>query len=268
MDLGLKGKVAVVTGADGGLGLAIATGFASEGARVALVSRTTEKGNAAACEIRGSVRGADAEAFAADLTYGPAVEGLAEAVREHFGVVQILVNAAGGVAEFATFDELDDDAWTKGLDLNLMTAVRTIRAFLPDMRARQWGRIINIASEDGIQPYSAVPHYSAAKAGLLALSKSLSKHLAKDGILVNAVSPAFVMTPLVKRMLDGEAEKLGVDFDTAKQRFLDEKRPHIELKRPGEPDEIAAAVLFLASERASFVLGANLRVDGGSVPSI
>ena len=268
MDLGLKGKVAVVTGADGGLGRAIATGFAREGARVALVSRTAEKGEAAACELRGSVHGADVEVFSADLTYGPAVKALAQAVREQFGVVQILVNAAGGVSEFATFDELEDDAWTESLDLNLLTAVRTTRAFLPDMRERRWGRIINIASEDGIQPYAAVPHYSAAKAGLLALTKGLSKHLAKDGILVNAVSPAFVMTPLVKRMLDGEAEKLGADFEEAKQRFLDEKRPHIELKRPGEPDEIAAAVLFLASERASFILGANLRVDGGSVPSI
>ena len=268
MDLGLKGKVAVVTGADGGLGKAIATGFALEKARVALVSKTADKGNAAAAELRDRVRDADVEAFAADLSYGPAVAGLAQAVREHFGGVQILVNAAGGVSDFATFDEVDDDAWTKGLDLNLMTAVRTIRAFLPDMRARQWGRIINISSEDGVQPYPEVPHYSAAKAGLLALTKGLSKYLAKDGILVNAVSPAFVMTPLVKRMLEEEAKKRETDFEGAKQHFLAEKRPHIELKRPGEPDEIAAAVLFLASEAASYILGTNLRVDGGSIPSI
>ena len=243
-------------------------GFAKEGASVALASKSTDKGNAAASELRSAVRGADVEAFAVDLTYGPAVEGLAQAVHERFGPVQILVNAAGGVIKFATFDEIDDDEWIKQIDLNLLSAVRTIRAFLPDMRKLQWGRIINIASEDGIQPFAEVPHYSASKAGMLALTKSLSKYLAKDGILVNSVSPAFVMTPLVKRMLEGEAEKHGIDFEEAKKRFLAEKRPHIELKRPGEPEEIAAAVLFLASEAASFIIGTNLRVDGGSVPSI
>lgn len=268
MDLGLKGKVAVVTGADGGIGKAIAAAFAAEGASVALVGKTPEKIEAATHEVDSAVRGAALAPFAADLTYGPAVDGLGAAVRERFGTVQILVNAAGGVADFASFDELTDDDWIKGLDLNLMTAVRAIRVFLPDMRERRWGRIINIASEDGIQPYATVPHYSAAKAGLLALTKSLSKLVAKDGILVNAVSPAFVMTPLVHRMLEQEAKRDDIEFEQAKRRFLDEKRPHIELKRPGEPKEIAAAVLFLASEKASFILGANLRVDGGSVPSM
>jgi 3-oxoacyl-[acyl-carrier protein] reductase len=136
------------------------------------------------------------------------------------------------------------------------------------MQRIKWGRIINITSESGVQPDAEMPHYNASKGALLVLSKSLSKTYAHDNILVNSVSPAFIRTPLVMDMMKKEAEGKGVSIEEAIKGFLQEKRPHIELKRPGEVQEVAAVVAFLASEAASFITGANYRVDGGSVASI
>lgn len=263
MDLGLKDKVALVTGSTSGIGKAIAEGLAAEGAKVAITGKDQAKAKATAKAIGGEEVG-----FAADVTSAGSVQTLVDDVVAKFGTIHVLVNVAGGVTKFCSFDDATDDDWLKDFELNVMSAVRVTRAVLPHMRRQRWGRIVNIASEDGIQPYPDVPSYATGKAAILALTKSLSKLCAKDGILVNTVSPAFVMTPLVKRMLAERAKKEGVGFDEAKDKFLAEQRPHIELKRPGEPHEIAAAVAFLASEQASFILGENLRVDGGSVPSI
>lgn len=262
MDLGLKDKVAIVTGGTGGIGRAIAETLAQEGARVAVLGRKAEEADKVAAEIRGAM------GVAADLTREADAEAAIDTVVKRLGTVHVLVNVAGGVSKFGSFDDIADADWQKDLDLNLLSAVRMTRAVLPAMRGQKWGRIINVASEDGIQPYPDVPNYACAKAALLALTKSLSKLLAKDGILVNTVSPAFIMTPLVERMLTEKADEDGSDFDGALKSFLSEKRPHIELERPGRPEEVAAAVAFLASEQASFILGANLRVDGGSVPTI
>lgn len=262
MDYGLKDKVAIVTGGTGGIGKTIAETLAAEGARVAIVGRKQDEADKAAAEIE------EAIGVAADLTQEKDAQAAVDTVMKRLGAVHVLVNVAGGVAKFGSFDDLTDEDWQKDLDLNLMSAVRMVRAVLPAMRAQRWGRIVNVASEDGIQPYADVPNYACAKAGLLALTKSLSKLLAMDGILVNAVSPAFIMTPLVERMLKEKADEDGTDFDAAVKNFLAEKRPHIEMKRPGEAYEVAAAVAFLASEQASFIVGANLRVDGGSVPTI
>ncbi len=262
MDYGLKDKVAVVTGGTGGIGAAIAEALAAEGARVAIVGRNQDEADKAAAKIEAAI------GIAADLTREEDAQAAIDKVMKRLGGVHALVNVAGGVTKFGSFDDLSDEDWRKDLDLNLMSAVRMVRAVLPAMRAQRWGRIISVASEDGIQPYPDVPNYACAKAALLALSKSLSKLLAMDGILVNTVSPAFVMTPLVERMLKEKAEEDSTDCDEAVKRFLSEKRPHIELKRPGRPEEVAAAVAFLASEQASFILGANLRVDGGSVPAV
>jgi len=136
------------------------------------------------------------------------------------------------------------------------------------MQRRHWGRIINIASESGIQPDAEMPHYNASKGALLVLTKSLSKAYAADNILVNSVSPAFIRTPLVMEMMRKAADNEGISVQEAIDAFLRQKRPHIELKRPGEEAEVAAVVTFLASEAASFVTGANYRVDGGSVASV
>jgi 3-oxoacyl-[acyl-carrier protein] reductase len=142
------------------------------------------------------------------------------------------------------------------------------RAFIPAMQKQRWGRIIHLSSESGLQPDAEMPHYSTTKAALLNLAKSMSKAFARDNILVNAVSPAFIMSPMVRGMIEQIAGQMKTSFDGAVASFLSANRPHIELKRPGEPAEVAAAVLFLASVAAGFITGTNLRVDGGSVASL
>ena len=168
----------------------------------------------------------------------------------------------------APFGTLTDDDWLQVLNLNVLSAVRATRAVLPYMQKQKWGRIINISSESGTQPDAFMPHYNASKAALNNLTKSLSKAYAADGILVNTVSPAFIMSPLVSELLQKMAKEQSQTPEQVTAQFLANNRPHIELKRPGESEEVASAVVFLASEQASFITGTNLRVDGGSVASI
>jgi 3-oxoacyl-[acyl-carrier protein] reductase len=266
MKLGLKEKVVLVTGASKGIGKAIAVAFAAEGSRVVLNARNQQELEQAVQEIRQS--GGYALALAADVMSASEVQRLAQQTVERFGTVHVLVNNAGGAGGFASFEELSDEDWINIFNLNVLSAVRMTRALLPFMKQQKWGRIINIASESGIQPDPFMPHYNAAKAAVINLTKSLSKAYASDGILVNTVSPAFIKTPLVEQLLAAQAQEQGVTPQKAEQAFLRQNRPHIELGRPGTPEEVASAVVFLASEAASFITGANLRVDGGSVASI
>jgi 3-oxoacyl-[acyl-carrier protein] reductase len=266
MNLGLQEKVVLVTGASKGLGKAIAEAFAAEGSRMALTARNQGELEQIVQEIQ--QRGGQAIALAADLTNANAVNPLVAETIAHFGTVHVLVNNAGSIGRFAAFEELSDDDWENLFNINLLSAVRITRAVLPAMRKQHWGRIINMASESGIQPDPQMPHYNASKAAMINLTKSLSKAYAKDGILVNTVSPAFIKTPLVERMLADLAKAKRITVQQAEEEFLRLNRPHIELGRAGTPEEVAAAVVFLASEAASFITGANLRVDGGSVASV
>ena len=266
MKLGLKEKVVLVTGASKGIGKAIAVAFAAEGSRVVLNARNQQELEQAVQEIRQS--GGYALALAADVMSASEVQRLAQQTVERFGTVHVLVNNAGGAGGLASFEELSDEDWINVFNLNVLSTVRVTRALLPFMKQQKWGRIINIASESGIQPDPFMPHYNAAKAAVINLTKSLSKAYASDGILVNTVSPAFIKTPLVEQLLAAQAQEQGVTPQMAEQAFLRQNRPHIELGRPGTPEEVASAVVFLASEAASFITGANLRVDGGSVASV
>jgi len=267
MDLGLKDKVVLVTAASQGIGRAIAEAFAAEKAKVAITARRGDHIQKAAQEI-GQGSGTEVIGIAADASKAEDNIRMVDEVVRRFGTVHVLVNNAGGVGAFARFDQLTDEDWLDVLNLNVMSAVRATRAALPHMQRQKWGRVINVSSESGTQPDAAMPHYNASKAAMNNLTKSLSKAYAKDGILVNTVSPAFIMTPLLRDMLQKMAQEQGVSFQQAVDGFLATNRPHIELKRPGEPEEVASAVLFLASGRASFIAGANLRVDGGSVASV
>ncbi len=266
MNLGLQEKVVLVTGASKGLGKAIAEAFAAEGSRLALTARNQRELEQIVQEIQ--QRGGQAIALAADLTNATAVNPLVAETIAHFGTVHVLVNNAGSIGRFAAFEDLSDDDWANLFNINLLSAVRITRAVLPAMRKQHWGRIINMASESGIQPDPQMPHYNASKAAMINLTKSLSKAYAKDGILVNTISPAFIKTPLVERMLADLAKAKQITLQQAEEEFLRLNRPHIELGRAGTPEEVAAAVVFLASEAASFITGANLRVDGGSVASV
>jgi NAD(P)-dependent dehydrogenase (short-subunit alcohol dehydrogenase family) len=267
MELGLKGKVAVVTGSSKGIGRSIAEAFAREGVQVVINSRNAKEVEAAAAEMRQST-GATVHAVASDVMTAEGARRPVEEAVKKFGTVHILVNNAGGTGRFGTFDELTDEEWMDTFKLNVLSAVRATRAALPPMQKQKWGRIINISSESGVQPDPIMPHYNASKSAVNSLTKSLSKAYGKDNILINTVSPAFIRTPLVDGFLAQAAKDRGVSIDEAEQIMLREFRPNILLGRAGRPEEMAGICVFLASEQATFITGSNYRVDGGSVASL
>jgi 3-oxoacyl-[acyl-carrier protein] reductase len=265
MDLGLVGKVAVVTGGDSGIGKATAERLAREGAKVALIGKASEPLEQ---ETQALKQFSEVLAVQADLTQLQEVEAAQRQILSHFKTVHILVHAAGITGATGDFLELSDEDWYESIEIDLMAAVRTCRAFIPTMRDMGWGRVILLGSEDAAQPYPEDLPYCACKAGLLNLAKGLSKSYGKDGVLVNTVSPAFIATPMTNAMMEKRAKETGVSFEEAVDSFLAENRPHLELRRRGKTEEVADVIAFLCSERSSFVLGANWRVDGGSVATI
>lgn len=263
MDFGLNGKTALITGGASGIGRETAKALLAEGASVILVDLKGDEVSEAASEL-----GADAHALQADLTDRNQVQGLRESVRERFAMPDILVCAAGVTGAKGHPLKLSDADWQEAWETDFMSVVRTLRLFVPTMEERGWGRAVVIASENAVQPYSDEAVYNVAKAALLNFAKGLSRVCAPNGVLINTVSPAFIETPMTDSMMDKLAEKDGVSREEAVERFLDEERPYLELKRRGRPEEVAAAIAFLCSEKASFVVGANYRVDGGSVATM
>lgn len=261
MDLGIAGRVAVVTGADSGIGFAVAKTLCAEGVKVALTDRYEDPLAQAAT----SLTGAEVWHRSADVTSTGDVTAFAKAVTQHFGAPDILVHCAGITGATGVFHELDDEDWRQALDVIVLGAVRLCRAFIPAMAAAGWGRVVLTGSEDALQPYADELPYCAAKAGVLNLAKGLSKTYAKQGVLVNAVSPAFIATPMTDAMMAKRAKEKNSSFDAAIESFLDEERPTLELHRRGAAEEVAATMVYLCSQRASFINGANVRVDGGSV---
>jgi len=268
MDYGLKGCTAVVTGADSGMGLETTRMLLDEGARVVVSDKAAEDSIAKAAQ--GLTAHGEVHAVAADLTQQASVERLRDAALERLGQVDILVNAAGVTGPTGPFHTIDDEAWLSALQIDLMGAVRVVRVFLPHMIERKSGRIVLFGSEDAEQPYPDELPYCASKAAILNLSKGLSKAYAKHGILVNAVSPAFIATPMTDTMMEKRAKEQGSSFDAAVESFLKSERPTLKLHRRGTAEEVAAAVLFLSacSRQASIVTGANFRIDGGSVATV
>ena len=265
MDYGIAGRVAVVTGADSGIGLHTARLLLGEGVRVVVSDKGQADLDRAVASLGG---GPDIAGFAADVTDTGAVEELRDQVVAAFGPASIVVNCAGVTGAQGTFLDIDDAGWMEALNTDLMAAVRVVRAFLPGMVAAGWGRVVLVGSEDALQPYADELPYCAAKAGVLNLAKGLSKGYARDGVLVNAVSPAFIETPMTDAIMDKRANKNGTSVAAAIDSFLREERPTLELRRRGQPEEVAAAIAFLCSAQASFIVGSNLRVDGGSVASV
>lgn len=266
MDLGIIGKTALITGGDSGIGWHTARLLLAEGATVVLSDRDQAELDRAAARL--DAPSGALHAFAADITSQDSLAELHEKVQEAVGDIDILVQAAGVTGAQGLFHEISDEGWLKTLETDLIGPVRLVRRFLPSLRKGGWGRLVLLASEDAVQPYDDELPYCAAKAGILALSKGLSRSYAREGLLVNAVSPAFIHTPMTDAMMSKRAEELGVTTKQAIASFLDEERPYMELKRRGEPDEVAAVVAFLCSDLASFVNGSNYRVDSGSVATI
>jgi 3-oxoacyl-[acyl-carrier protein] reductase len=264
MELGIAGYVAVVTGADSGIGFAVAKQLCAEGAKVVLSDQHED----ALARAAASLGSENVWHYRADVTKVAEVDALARAVPQHFGAPRILVHCAGITGPTGPFHELTDEDWRLAHDVIFMGAVRMVRAFVPAMVKGGWGRIVLTGSEDALQPYADELPYCAAKAGILNLAKGLSKTYAKDGVLINAVSPAFIATPMTDAMMEKRAKEKKLSFDAAVESFLDEERPTLELHRRGKPDEVAATMVYLCSQQASFINGANVRVDGGSVASI
>ncbi|PRY13666.1 NAD(P)-dependent dehydrogenase (short-subunit alcohol dehydrogenase family) [Pontibacter ummariensis] len=267
MKIDLKDKVALVTGGSKGIGRGAAEALAAAGATVVICARNKEELQATAKEIAEST-GSKVIAVPADVAKQEDVDRLVQRIKQEAGEVDILVNNAGTVGAMGDFEDIDPDAYLSLYDLNVVSMVRLIQAVLPAMKSSKWGRIINISSENGLQPYPDMIPYDLTKAAIINLSKGVSKALGKYNILVNTVSPAFITTPLVENMMQEQAEKSGTSKEKAVQNFLKKNRPDIVLERPGTIAEVGAAVVFLASEQASFITGTNLRVDGGSVASI
>lgn len=266
MDLGIADKKALVTGGDSGIGWQTARLLLEEGATVVLSD--LDQGDLDEAAARLDAPEGRLHALAADLTDNADVERLAAEVADRVGDIDILVQSAGITGAQGLFHEIDDAGWVDTITTDLLAPVRLTRAFLPALRRGGWGRIVYLTSEDATQPYDDELPYCAAKAGVLSFAKGLSRTYAREGLLVNCVSPAFIHTPMTDAMMDKRADELGVSFDEAITSFLDEERPYMELKRRGEPEEVAAVIAFLCSDRASFVNGAEYRVDSGSVATI
>lgn len=265
MKLDIEGRIALVTGADSGIGLSTARMLLEEGARVAISDQPGGSLHESLAQLKPL---GEVHAFEADVTKLEDVRTLYAKVRDALGDPEILVNAAGVTGATGDFTEVDDKGWLETLDINLMGAVRMAREAIPAMRRAKWGRIVLIGSEDGVQPYVDELAYCASKAGIINLAKGLSKAYGCDNVLVNTVSPAFIATPMTDKMMEKRAQERGESFDQAVESFLEEERPGMTLGRRGEPDEVAAMILFLCSERASFVNGSNMRVDSGSVMTV
>jgi len=206
-------------------------------------------------------------AVTADVTKNDEVLQLAARTKEEFGAANILVHCAGIRGAAGDFLSLNDEDWYQSIDVDLMGAVRVCRAFIPQMQEKGWGRIVLIASENALQPYEEESPYNACKAGIINLTKCLSRAYSKEGLMINCVSPAYVATPMTQEMMEQLADKRNTSVDEAIEWFLKNKRPHIVVDRRGKAEEVASAIAFLCSDRASYITGSNYRVDGGSVES-
>jgi len=255
MDLDLRDRSVLITGSSRGIGLATAKAFAAEGARIFLVARTEQTLRAAAAEVERA--GASEVRFLAGDATDPAVpEQALSAVEGAFGGLDVLVNNTGGSRGSAGVDATDEE-WQEVLELNLLAAVRFCRRAVPLLRASR-GAVVNVSSIFGREWGGAVS-YNAAKAALIAYSKSLSRLLARDGIRVNSVAPGSTLHPGGSWDRKRKADPEGI------ARFVENELPY---GRFGTPEEIAAAIVFLASPRASLITGACLTVDGGQSRSL
>ena len=260
MDLGLSDRVCVITGSTGGIGLETARLLVEEGAKVVVSGRDSER-----VEEARSTTGA-ALGVTCDLSEPSAPEELIRQAAEAFGPIACLVNNVG-LAYQASFEELSDHEWEEMWQLNVMSYVRALRAVLPSMREHGGGSIVNVSSTSGKRPSTGMPHYSVTKAAVLSLSRLVADVYAKEGIRCNAVTPGPTATAAWLAdggLADQQASKSGQSRDEVLQA-VGAGRP---LGRLAEPEEIAAVIVFLCSDRASYVTGSAWSVDGGTVPII
>ncbi len=262
MDLGLRGKVAIVAASSRGMGRATAMGLAAEGARVTMLARTGADLDQAAAEVREKHR-TEVLAIPADVTSSDDIRRVVRETVARWGTVNILVNNAGGPTP-GVFDDVDDAKWQSAFELNLLSTVRLVREVLPHMRKAGGGVVINLQSTSVKMPIDSLILSSAIRPGVIGLAKSLSRELGKDNIRVNNVLPGIVMTDRQRQILAVWSQKMGKSFDETKRL----REAEIPLGRMGDPEDVANMIVFLASDRAKYVTGVTVQVDGGLVRSM
>ena len=263
MDLELKGKRALVSGSTAGIGWAIAAGLAAEGAEVVLNGRTEARVEAAVRAVRQRHPAARVRGIAADLGTS---EGCARVVRE-MAEVDVLVNNLGIFAA-VPFEEIADGDWMRFFEVNVLSGVRLSRAYLPGMKARNWGRILFISSESALQIPVEMIHYGTTKTAQLAVSRGLAETTRGTGVTVNAILAGPTRSEGVEGFVEGLAAQQGVPAAQVERDFFSTARPTSLLQRFATPEEVAALTVFVSSGPASAVNGAALRVDGGVVRAI
>ena len=262
MDLGVQGRVAVVGGSTQGLGRAIARRLALEGCRVVVNGRYEQRTADAAAALAAETQ-TDVIGMAADLADGNAAVGLIERAQQQCGTVDIVICNAGGPPA-TPFSDMAPDAWQAALDLNLLSTVHLCRAAVPAMRVRHWGRIVCLTSIAAKQVVGDLILSTTARAGVLGFAKALADEVASDGVTVNVICPGYFRTERTEVLATARSARTGRSVTD-----LDHDVVHaIPAGRVGDPDELAAAFAFLASEPARYITGAVLQVDGGFIRSI
>ena len=263
MDFGLQGRQALVTGSTAGIGYATALALAREGARVVVNGRTAGRVDAACRRLQAEAPGAAVRGIAADLGSAAGCAALVAELPE----VEVLVNNLG-IFEPKPFEAIDDADWLRFFEVNVLSGVRLARAYLPAMRARDWGRIVFVASESALQIPAEMVHYGTTKTAQLAVARGLAETLAGTGITVNSVLPGPTASEGVGRFVAELAATRGVGVAAIEREFFQTARPTSLLRRFATPDEVAALVAYVCSAQASATTGAALRVDGGVVRAI
>ncbi|MBI4060682.1 MAG: 3-hydroxybutyrate dehydrogenase [Elusimicrobia bacterium] len=255
----LKGKTAVVTGSTSGIGLGVARALAAQGAAVMLNGFGDAQEISALREGLERLSGAGAAYHPADMSKPKEIGRLIEETRERLGPVDILVNNAG-IQHVSPVEDFPAEKWDLVLAINLSSSFHTIRAALPGMRKRGWGRIINISSAHGLVASAGKAAYVAAKHGLVGLTKTVALETAASGVTCNAICPGWVLTPLVQKQIDALAARERMTPEEARTRLLAEKQPSLDF---ATPEQIGGVAVFLCSEAAAQIRGASLSVDGG-----
>jgi 3-oxoacyl-[acyl-carrier protein] reductase len=262
MDLGLEGKAALVGGASRGIGKAIAMGLAQEGCRVSICARDEKVLQEAAEEIRAATS-VDVLAVPCDMARNDDIRRLVAQTAERFGRLDIIINNAGG-PPFGTFEEHSDEVWQAALNQNFLSVARTIREALPHLRRQGGGRIINITSYAVKQPLDGLILSNSARLGVVGLAKTLSRELGPENILVNNVCPGPTFTERMQSLMRSRAQAQNRTFEDV----VREESSRIPLGHMGRAEDVAALVVFLASEPARHMTGTTIQVDGGATAAV